>query len=327
MRKIAIEEHWGTPAFQQYCFRLPVYRGFRGPSTPGVEAHLADIWNRLNDIDDLRLAEMDEWGIDIQMLSLAPPGIQLEPDVNEAIKMAKHYNDALAKIIARHPKRFAGLAVLPLQDPKCAANELERAVTQLDFKGAYINSHTNGEYLDHEKFWVVFERAEALGVPLYIHPNFLPDSPKVYTGYPELTGPVWGWGVETASHALRLVFSGLFDVFPKTTIILGHLGEMLPYNLRRFDSRWKSFGQQNSKLKKMPSQYFKENFMISTSGNFSPESLILAILTMGADHILFAVDYPYEPNKDGVQFIENAIISDTDREKICHLNAERVFRL
>jgi 2,3-dihydroxybenzoate decarboxylase len=325
LKKIAVEEHWATKDYQEYTMALPGFGNFfRG--NRGVEAHMADMWKRLIDLDGNRLEEMDRNGIDMQVLSLNPPGIQLEPDADKAVNMARRYNDLLAEVIARHPARFAGLAVLPMQSPSKAAEELERAV-QLGINGAHVNNHTNGEYLDDPKFRTVLERAEALDIPLCIHPSSPVEQPNVYRGYPELMGPIWGWGVEAASHALRLVFSGIFEAFPKLTIVLGHLGEMLPFVLKRLDGRWKRFGRRDSKMSKPPSRYIKEHFMVSTSGIFSPESLILAVLTMGAERILFAVDYPYESIGEGVAFIDNVPISDGDREKICHLNAKRIFKL
>lgn len=325
LKKIAVEEHWATEEFREYTMTLPGFGNFY-KGNRGVEAHMADMWKRLIDLNGGRLEEMDRNGIDMQVLSLNPPGIQLEPDANKAVHMARRLNDLLSKTIAQHPDRFAGLAVLPMQSPPEAADELERAV-ELGINGAHVNSHTNGEYLDNPKFWTVLERAEALGIPLSIHPSSPVEQPSVYRGYPELMGPIWGWGVEAASHALRLVFSGIFERFPDLTLILGHLGEMLPFVLKRLDSRWKSFGRGDSKLSMPPSQYIKEHFMVSTSGLFSPESLMLAISTMGAARILFAVDYPYESIEEGVAFIDNAPISDSDREKICYLNAKRVFKL
>ncbi|GAC1566593.1 MAG: amidohydrolase family protein [Ktedonobacteraceae bacterium] len=318
MKKITLEEHF-----------LP----------PENEAHVAStdlpendfqkrMTSRLTDLEQYRLSEMDAYGIATQVLSLNAPGIQAETDTNVAIKKAKQINDFLAEIIRKHPTRYAGFAALPLQDPGVAADELERTVTQLGFKGAMINGHTNGEFLDEPKFRIVWERAEGLGVPLYLHPgNTLPGPGNgFYAGYPELLGPTWNWGVETATHALRLVFGGVFDEFPHATLILGHLGEMLPYALWRLDTSSKR-DTGKKKIQKLPSQYIRENMVITTSGHFSQTSLLCALLTLGADRILFSVDYPYASTEEAARFIETAPLSDTDKEKICHLNAERQLGL
>ncbi|HEX4207301.1 MAG TPA: amidohydrolase family protein [Ktedonobacteraceae bacterium] len=316
MKKITLEEHFSAP--EALGYRL-------AKQFPANYAN--DIRARLQDIEAFRLPEMDLYGIDMQVLSLNAPGIQGETDTATAINKARQVNDSLAELIRKHPTRFSGFAALPLQDPKAAADELERAVTQLGLKGALVNGHTNGEYLDQQKFWGVFERAQGLGVPIYLHPN---DSPreqlKAYDGYPELLGATWNWGMETATHALRLVFGGVFNEFPATTLILGHMGEMLPYVLARLDERWDAF-KPNSKLKKAPSQYIKENMLVTTSGNVSAASLLCALLTLGAEHILFSVDYPYQSTRDVTHFIETAPISDVDKEKICYRNVERVLKL
>ncbi len=318
MKKITIEEHFLPPGNQV--------------EAAGADIPLNDTVNRmaprLMDLEEQRLSEMDAYDIATQVLSLNAPGIQAETDTNQAIKQAKQSNDFLAEVTRKHPTRFAGFAALPLQDPRAAADELERAVTQLGFKGAMINGHTNGEFLDEPQFRIVWERAEGLGVPLYLHPGNAPfDQGNVfYKGYPEMLGPTWSWGVETATHALRLIFSGVFDEFPRATLILGHLGEMLPYALLRLDTGEKR-ASGKKKLQKLPSQYVKENMAITTSGHFSQASLLCALLTLGADRILFSVDYPYASTQEAATFIENAPLSDTDKVKICHLNAERLLGL
>jgi 2,3-dihydroxybenzoate decarboxylase len=318
MKKITLEEHFLPPENQIHVAVTDM------PENEVVKR----MAYRLMDMEEQRLSEMDTYGIATQVLSLNAPGIQAETDRNGAIKKAKQANDFLAEITRKHPARFAGFAVLPLQDPGVAADELERAVTQLGFKGAMINGHTNGEFLDEPKFRIIWERAEGLGVPLYLHPgNALSEADNgFYEGYPELLGPTWSWGVETATHALRIVFSGVFDEFPRATLILGHLGEMLPYALWRLDTSEKR-DTGKKKIQKLPSQYIKENIAITTSGHFSQASLLCALLTLGADRILFSVDYPYASTLEATTFIENAPLSDTDREKICHLNAERLLGL
>jgi 2,3-dihydroxybenzoate decarboxylase len=226
MRKITLEDHFSVPAMS---YRLQ--RKFASDYAKELDA-------RLLDSERWRLPEMDRYGVDVQVLSFICPGIQGIPDAPTAITTAKTLNDTLADLVRSHPTRLAGFATLPMQDPKEAASELERAVTQLGFKGALVNGHTNGQYLDEQHCWVVFERAEALGVPIYLHPIDTPSNQmKLYGSYNELFGSTWNWGVETATHALRLVFGGVFDAFPGLTVILGYLGEMLPYALHRLDDR------------------------------------------------------------------------------------------
>lgn len=229
LQKIALEEHFLLPANHAAAAPDMLANDFVKLMAP-----------RLVDLEEQRLPEMDAHGIALQVLSLNAPGIQAETDTNRAIVTAKQSNDYLADIMGRHPTRFAGFAALPLQDPRAAASELERAVTQFGFKGAMINGQSNGSFLDEPNFWIVWERAEGLGVPLYLHPGNAQSEQNnpYYEGYPEMLGPTWSWGVDTATtHALRLVFSGVFDAYPRVTLILGHLGEMLPYSLVRLDYR------------------------------------------------------------------------------------------
>jgi 2,3-dihydroxybenzoate decarboxylase len=317
VRKIALEEHFVTPALAIYAKEL-------GKSiAPEPMQYFKE---RLFDFDNLRLEEMDKYGIDISVLSVTSPGVQVEPDRKVAVRKAKEANDILAEAIQRHPSRYAGFAHLPLQDPSAAANELERTVRELGFKGALINGHTNGEYLDDEKFSPVWERAESLGVPIYLHPANSPDVPQVLQGYPEFLGAMWGWQMETSSHVMRIIFGGVFDRFPKTTLILGHMGEGLPFWLWRLDSRYVIM-YCTKPIKKLPSQYIRDNIVITTTGVDSYPPLFCSMLALGSDRILFSIDYPYESTKEAVEFIDNAPLSDIDREKICHLNAERVLNL
>jgi 2,3-dihydroxybenzoate decarboxylase len=282
---------------------------------------------RLRDFEQTRLPLMDESGITMQVLSTSSPGVQGLADAAGAIAVARKINDDQAGIIRKYPGRFAGLAAMPTQDPKAAADELERAVTQLGFKGAMILGHTNGEYLDHEKFWVIWERAEALGVPIYLHPaEPLVDQIKIYDGRPEFMGPAWSWGVETGTHALRIIGAGVFDAFPKATLILGHMGEMLPYMTVRIDEGYEMTFHKK-KLNKMPSDYIRENIVITTSGKYSAGALLCALRELGADRILFAGDYPWVTPKEAVELIERVPMSETDKEKIYHGNAERLFKL
>ena len=317
VKKIVLEEHFSTPAMSAYAKDV----------VSTIDPHFLEFCKpRLMDFEQMRLEEMDKYGIDLCVLSVTSPGVQLEPDTAKAVKVACEINDYLANQIQKHPTRFAGFAHLAMQDAKAAADELERCVKQLGMKGALINGHTNGEYLDDEKFWPVWERAEALEVPIYLHPADSPAPVSTDAGYPEMAGPGWAWGSETAGHVLRIMYGGVFDRFPKTTVILGHMGETLPFILWRLDSRY-AMMQHKNQIRKKPSEYIQENVMVTTAGSFSSAPLLCSMLALGADRIMFSIDYPYELTEQAVHFIENAPISELDREKICHLNAERLLKL
>ena len=337
MKKIAIEEHFTTEEHLDHL-QLILQRRYSGPELIQEEEHLGlelpflfpekneQAMARLLDMGAGRIKEMDQTGIDMQVLSLVSPGIQVF-DAATGTTLAKKTNDRLYEAIQEFPERLSGFAGLALQSPEDAADELERAVKELGFKGAVVNSHTKGEYLDDKKYSVFFRRAEQLGVPLYIHPRApSPSMIQPYLGYPLLSTPLCGFAAEVSLHALRLICSGLFDKLPKLKIILGHLGEALPYWLWRLDNMWQRAPSYKN-LRKTPSQYFKDNFLVTTSGLFSQPSLICAYLALGADSILFAIDYPFESSETAVQFIRDAPICDTDKEKILHLNAEKLLSL
>jgi len=292
-------------------------------SAPGT----IKMMDQLCDMGKGRLEMMDRYGIDAQIVSLVSPGVQVfEPAAGTSL--AREYNNRLAAASKDNPGRFIGLASIAPQNPNEAADELERAVHDLGFKGGIINSHTKGEYLDDRKYWAIFERAQKLDVPIYLHPRApSPDMMKPFTGYPMLDSAMWGFSAEAGLHSMRLICSGLFDEFPRLKIVLGHLGETIPFVLARIDNRW-SVAPFPKKLKKLPGQYFKENFVVSTSGmNEDPAALVFTISVLGAESIMFAVDYPMEDMESAVKFIDSAPISEKDREKICHTNAERVFSL
>jgi 2,3-dihydroxybenzoate decarboxylase len=213
-----------------------------------------------------------------------------------------------------------------MQDPREAADELERAVKELEFKGALINGHTQGVYLDDARCLPFWERVAALDVPIYLHPATPMTIPAAFEGYPGLAQAIFGWAAETGGHALRLVLSGLLDRFPSLTIILGHMGEALPFYLWRIDSRFK-ISEPKVPLRQMPSAYIRRNIAVTTAGAFSPEPLRCTIDAMGLDRVLFSVDYPLEDSDDAARFIETAPLSDVEREAVCFRNAERVLRL
>jgi len=319
-KRICVEEHWVLP---------------RGKASvvppPNISAAMSLAFARLADFE-LRFPFMEESGITMQVLQ--PANLGSPTDRDTVIALAKRCNDGVTAIVGKYPGRFAGYASLPTAYPKEAANELERAVTQLGLKRVVIPGSINGEYLDEEKFWPIWERAEGLGVPIYLHPTNPPlEARKMYEGHPGLMGPAWSWVVDTATHALRIIGAGVFDSFPKSTVILGHMGEALPYLLARFDEGYAQRFEEgyaifkNRKLKKLISQYIRENIIITTSGKYNPEALVCAISAMGIDRVLFAVDYPFVTPKEAVEQIERTPISALDKEKIYHVNAERWLRL
>lgn len=317
IRKIALEEHFSTPGFHAYS------KSFTQHIAPAV---LADLGARLADFDALRLAEMDRAGIDYTILSQTGPSVQGERDAAVAVTRARESNDFLAAQIARHPSRFGGFATLAMQSPDAAIDELTRTVTTLGFKGALVNGHTFGTYYDeraYDPFWACLQ---ALDVPLYLHPTDAYVTPRVFDGHPELAGAAWGWGVETGTHALRLLFGGVFDRFPGVKVILGHMGEGLPFLRWRFDSRFAVYSHGVT-LERQPSDYFGRNLLITTSGVCSAPALIGAIGEMGADAVMFSVDYPYESTAVAADFIEQAPLDEATRQLVCHGNAARIFRL
>jgi 5-carboxyvanillate decarboxylase len=248
--------------------------------------------------------------------------------------MAKTVNNDLSEVVCRYPERFAGLATLAPQAPEEAAEELERAVTELGLKGAMINGNIRGEFLDDKKYWIIFEMAQKLDVPIYIHPKMPPaDMIKPYLAYPGLAAALSGFAAEASLHAMRLICSGVFDIYPKLKIILGHLGEALPFWLWRLDSRLQeersdpASAEVYKNLKKNPSQYFKDNFFVTTSGMFWEPVLKFTSAVLGTDKVLFAADYPYESITEAAEFIDSISMGDNDKEQICHLNAERLLRL
>lgn len=319
MRTIGLEEHFVTPELVGYG---------AGSASILQPEKWREASRRLLDITGERLAEMDSARLDVQVLSLNSPGIQAEPDAAVAVAQAAAVNDLLAGVVRDHPDRFAGFAALPLQDPQAAAKELDRSVTELGMRGALVNAHTQGRYLDDPQLRVVWERAEALDVPLYLHPANGVGTPHVIEGHPELIGPMWSWGTDTASHFLRCVFGGVFDDFPRAKLLLGHMGEGLPYVMWRMDSRWDYHNHHGVELARgNPSEYLRHNLYITTSGVCSAPPLLCALLALGPERILFGTDYPFEDMATATAFLDSAPISEADRAKISHLNAERLLHL
>ena len=286
---------------------------------------------------DQRLKDMDETGIDMQVLSV-PFGYDESLSASEAAALASNTNNVLAGVVEKHPDRFASFAVSCIKDPEAAAKELERAVKELGLKGTMIYSAMQGTHLDAPMYRPIFEMAEKMDVPIYIHPGkLLPEMAQAFKDYPELTNAMWGFAADVGLHGMRLICSGLFDEYPKLKIILGHMGEGIPYFLWRIDNIWKKMkgggpgpfddGWKAKSLKKSPSQYFKENFYVTTSGMFWHPVLQFASSVLGADRIMFAVDYPPESCRVAVDFIDSMPMDDSDKEKICHLNAEKLLKL
>ena len=321
MRIIALEEHFILPREEQ---NLPpgAHRGNDREKLLGF-----DVIAELLDLGESRLAAMDAAGIDLQVLSHNQPGCQAL-DATAAVPVAREVNDLLFETVKAHPSRFAGLAALPTADPAAAARELERAVSRLGFKGAMINGHTGGSFLDERKYWCIFEAAHALDVPIYLHPS--KPHPAVmqayFDGYEELALAAWGFGIDTGVHFLRLVFAGVFDAFPKLTVILGHLGEGLPFMLHRIQDQTQLAAQRRG-LKRTPLQYLTENLAVTCSGNFSPPAFACTVATLGIDNVMFSVDWPYESNTAAVEFLKRQPLGPADLAKVAHRNAERLLRL
>jgi 2,3-dihydroxybenzoate decarboxylase len=288
----------------------------------------AEQWQRkLADFTEYRLPEMDAAGIDIQVLSLTVPGLQVDIDATTARDRARSANDFLAQVISAHPTRFRGFAALPLQDMDAAVRELDRCVSELGFCGALVNDHLQGNYLDEPQYDPLWSALESMGVPLYLHPGAPPaDRWRVLDGHPELYGATWSWGAEVAGHALRILFGGVFDRHPSATLILGHMGEFLPYQRSRLDSRYRTV-ETDRRLQRPPSAYIGTNIVFTNTGVFSPAALTGAVLEVGADAVMFSVDYPYESSLEAVDAFERTTLSAPDREKIAHANAERILRI
>jgi 2,3-dihydroxybenzoate decarboxylase len=315
MKKIALEEHFISPGLVEYW----------QPTMRDVPQAIYDrIHTRLTDFDDLRLKEMDDAGIAYAVLGAAGPGVQVETNAAYATQKAAEANDFLAAQVARHPDRFGGFAHVALQDPVSAAKELERCVREFGFKGSMINGHSNGRYLDEREFDPFWAKAEDLQVPIYLHPADPVQQYATYGSYKELTRATWGWGVETGTHALRMIFGGVFDRFPKALLMLGHLGETLPFLLWRLDSRAKLYGVQ---LKREPSQYVKENIAVTISGMYSKEPLDCSIAALGVSRVMFSADYPFEDIAEAGHFMDRVDLVPSVREAIAWRNAARFLRI
>jgi predicted TIM-barrel fold metal-dependent hydrolase len=325
MRLITLEEHFRAPMLKETAAAQAFAQAMGAPGSP-----MARRIEKLDEIGDQRLAEMDAGGIDMQVLSHNVPGAERFAPA-EAIPLARAVNDYLAEAVARHPERFAAFAMLPMQAPLEAADELERAITELGFKGAMIHGHTEGRFLDDRSLWPILERAQGLGVPIYLHPSEPPAAVReaYYAGgLSPLVGHAlatsgWGWHVETGMHVLRMVLAGVFDEYPALQLVVGHMGEALPFLLARSSrSLTRAAG-----LSRPLEEYVLEHLHFTTSGLFTFPPLLCLLMVVGADRVLFSVDYPFADNEQGRDFMLGAPISRDDKEKIAHANAERLLGL
>jgi predicted TIM-barrel fold metal-dependent hydrolase len=324
MKTIAIEEHFITPMYREKV-AANEFRNFYLSSRSEQIGH--DIVEQNADLGAKRLAHMDAAGVDVQVLSFGSPGPQ-GFGAEVAIPMARDANDRAHETVKAHPDRFAAFAALPTADPLASARELERCVTQLGCKGAMIHGHTQGSFLDERKYWPIFEVAQALDVPIYLHPTLAHPAAleSYFKGYEELARAGWGFAIDTSCHFLRIVFAGVFDAYPRLKIILGHLGEGLPFAMHRLNDHTARAAARRG-LKRQPIEYLRDNLLVTTSGNWYEPAFLCTLLALGVDKILFAVDWPYEANTTGIGFLKKLSISDADREKIAHGNAERILRM
>ncbi len=338
-KRIATEEGWITQELMQRYQDLldtgdhgdPGFQSLWGFFGRSQSPRARDLFDRIQDLDERRLADMDATGIDMQLLMLTSPGVQMFQPA-EACALAASSNDQLAQTIAKHPTRFSGLAAFAPNAPQAAALEIERAVQVLGLKGALVNSHTQGRYLDDEFYWPIFEACEALDVPLYIHPNT--PSPQMVEPFLSrcLDAAIYGFAAETGLHTLRLIVSGVFDRFPKLKIVLGHLGEGLPFWLYRIDfmhagivRAGRSEGAQA--LKRKPSDYLRENFYYTTSGMAWEPSITFVQQQMGFDRVMYAMDYPYQYVAEEVAAMDALPLTAEQKKMFFQSNAEKLFRL
>ncbi len=324
MRTITLEEHFVSPGFlagpgKEFTERLR-NSGPRG----------AKICDQLQDIGDMRIAEMDAAGIDMQALSLNSPGVE-QAEATEQIASARESNDFLAEAVKKHPQRFAAFAALPIAAPEQAAEELERRVRQQGFKGTLINGHTRGRYLDDKFFWPILERAEALNIPIYLHPT-VPPKAVVEASFGGFSPPVtamfaaagWGWHIETSVHLIRMILGGVFDRYPKLQVVIGHLGEGIPFMLPRLQ---KNFPMELTKLARPLGAYLRENVHYTFGGFNFPATFLDLLLEVGVGRIMFSVDHPYGSMAEARAFLQQLPVSEADRERIAHGNAEMLFGL
>ena len=337
-QRIATEEAFAPPEMLEIYRKIlgkgdadPGFQGLMGFYMSSPSARAQHIMRCLTDLDQLRIQHMDECGIDKQVIALTAPGLQAM-DKSTAVAFAQIANDQLADAIRRHPTRFVGMIAVAPQDPTAAAKEIERGVSSLGMNSVIINSHTHGEYLSDPKFWDIFAAAQAHDVPIYLHPNSLPKN--MIQSFQEcgLDGAIYGFGVETGLHAMRIITAGVFDRFPKLKMIIGHMGEALPFWMYRLDyihratvasQRYDSI----KPIKKKPSDYLRENFYITNSGVAWEPAIKFSQAVLGVDRVLYAMDYPYQHQLDEVVALDNMTMSAEDKKKFFQTNAETVFKI
>jgi len=337
-RRIATEEAFAPPEMIEIYRRLleggdpdPGFKGLMGFYMSSPSARAQHIMRCLTDLDQLRLQHMDEAGIDMQVIALTAPGVQVM-DRATAVSFARLANDQLADAVRRHPTRFAGMIAVAPQDPAAAAQEIERGINQLGMRSVIINSHTQGEYLSDPKFWDIFAAAEALQVPIYLHPNALPR--KMIEPFQEcgLDGAIYGFGVETGLHALRIITAGVFDRFPKLQLVIGHMGEALPFWAYRLDYMHRATVASQrypsvKPLRKKPSDYLRENFFVTNSGVAWEPAIRFTQSVIGVERVLYAMDYPYQYAVEEVTALDAMALSAEHKKMFFQTNAERVFGL
>ncbi|MCX8177993.1 MAG: amidohydrolase family protein [Candidatus Bathyarchaeota archaeon] len=337
MEIIDFEAHFYTKKYVETLLRNPrpprYIRGRGGYSLQYVvntrEPHPYRLVNRLLELGGGRLSDMDDAGVTMQVLSLSAPGCE-QFEASVGVKLAREVNDELSAVVEKSGGRLVGLAALAPQDPEEAADELERAVRDLGLRGWKTHSNIMGTYLDDEKYWVILDKAERLRVPIFLHPT-VPRIKALSKSYGYiLSGPAFGFAFETALCAMRLILSGVFDKYPGLKLVLGHLGETMPFMLNRIDfpfiQPWVS-PNLKIKLSKRPSEYFRNNFLICTSGEFQDYALTCALQAMGDSRVLFASDYPYEETKAAVERVKRLPIEEESKKRIFSLNAKRLLNL
>lgn len=336
--RIATEEAFAPPGMLDIYRRIlergdadPGFRGLMGFYMSSPSERAQHIMRCLTDLDELRLQHMDDCGIDVQVLALTSPGVQVM-DTATAVSFARLANDHLADAIRRHPTRFAGMIAVAPQDPQAAAKEIERGVSQLGMHAVVINSHTQGEYLSDPKFWDIFAAAEAHDAPIYLHPNSLP--PGMYQPFFDagLDGAIYGFGVETGLHALRIITAGVFDRFPKLRMVLGHMGEALPFWAYRLDYMHRATVKSQryasmQPIRRQPSEYLREHFYITNSGVAWAPAIKFSQDFMGSDRVLYAMDYPYQHAVDEVITLDGMAMSDEDKRRFFQTNAQALFKI
>lgn len=332
MRLIATEEAFAPREYIDAYLKLSDGLDSAASRYLAIYYRKEEMVRQLTDLD-YRIAEMDRFRVDMHLLGITGPGVQAF-DAELGTELATIANDTLAAAIGRHPTRFAGLAAVAPQDPAAAAHEVHRAMSELKLNGIIINSHTHGEFLDDPKFWPIFEAAVVHDAPVYLHPTFPADSMiEPYSHY-GMMGALWGFGADTSLHAVRMIMGGVFDAFPTLKIVLGHLGEALPFWLGRLDNRYQNIVRRGGleplgmkRLERLPSEYFRSNFWVTTSGMMTTPPLQFCLDMFGPERVLFAIDYPYEQTAEAMAFIADAPLDAESRRLVTHANAETLFRI